>query len=199
LASDWDAGKKSQLQIPNPKKPSETNIQFGLLLGFFAVWNLFGIWCLDLGILIWHLSQEFSEMLDRSGALSKNKRYCLTCVVTCDYITRMKRKRSVKWPVSRETTASTVMRETVAMPQIGLTIPVRVAKAKLSALLELVAQGQQVTITSDGLPKAVISPVTAGQGRKQFTGMGEFLRRQPVHGGPSAEEVVREDRDARGW
>jgi prevent-host-death family protein len=111
----------------------------------------------------------------------------------------MKRKRSAKWPVSPETTAPTLMKETVAMPQIGLTIPIRAAKAKLSALLEFVAQGQQVTITSDGLPKAVISPVTAGHGRKAFTGMGELLRRQPVHGGPSAEEVVREDRDARGW
>jgi prevent-host-death family protein len=91
------------------------------------------------------------------------------------------------------------MKETVAMPGIGLTIPLRAAKAKLSALLELVARGQQVTITSDGLPKAVLSPVKAGQGRKLFRGMGKFLGRQPVHGGPPAEEVVREDRDARGW
>jgi hypothetical protein len=29
--------------------------------------------------------------------------------------------------------------------------------------------------------------------------MGDFLLRQPVHGGPSAEELIREDRDARGW
>ena len=85
------------------------------------------------------------------------------------------------------------------MPGIGITIPVRAAKAKLSALLELVAAGQQVTITSDGLPKAVLSPVTANHGRKVFTGMGDFLLKQPVHGGPSAEELIREDRDARGW
>lgn len=85
------------------------------------------------------------------------------------------------------------------MPGIGLVIPLRAAKAKLSALLELVAQGQQVTITSDGLPKAVLSPAKAGQGRKPFTGMGDFLLSQPVHGGPSAEELVRQDRDSRGW
>ena len=54
------------------------------------------------------------------------------------------------------------------MPGIGLTIPVRIAKAKLSALLELVAAGQRVTITSDGQPKAVLSPVAAGDGRKRF-------------------------------
>ena len=85
------------------------------------------------------------------------------------------------------------------MPGVGLTMPVRAAKAKLSALLELVAHGEEVTITSDGIPKAVLSPVKAGQARKVFTGMGDFLLKQPVHGGRSAEEIVREDRDARGW
>lgn len=91
------------------------------------------------------------------------------------------------------------LKETVARPGIGITIPVRAAKAKLSALLELVARGQEVTITSDGLPKAVLSPVKPQQGRKVFTGMGDFLLRQPIHRGLSAEEAVREDRDARGW
>ena len=85
------------------------------------------------------------------------------------------------------------------MPGVGLVIPVRAAKAKLSGLLELVAQGHTVTITSDGVPKAVLSPATTREGRKPFTGMGDFLLSQPVHGGPSAEELVREDRDSRGW
>ncbi len=40
------------------------------------------------------------------------------------------------------------LREAIALPGVGLTIPVRAAKAKLSALLELVAGGQEVTITS---------------------------------------------------
>ncbi len=92
-----------------------------------------------------------------------------------------------------------ILRDTITMPGIGLTIPVRVAKAKLSALLELVAGGQRITITSDGQPKAVLSPVTTGEGRKRFSGMGDFLLKQPVHGGPSAVDLVREDRDARGW
>lgn len=91
------------------------------------------------------------------------------------------------------------LKETVAMPGIGITIPVRAAKAKLSALLELVARGQEVTITSDGLPKAVLSPVKPQQGRKVFQGMGDFLLKQPIHKGLSADEAVREDRDARGW
>jgi prevent-host-death family protein len=91
------------------------------------------------------------------------------------------------------------LKEAVTMPGIGMTIPVRAAKAKLSALLELVARGQEVTITSDGQPKAVLSPVSKAKPRKVFTGMGEFLSRQPIHAGPLAEEIIREDRDSRGW
>jgi prevent-host-death family protein len=92
-----------------------------------------------------------------------------------------------------------MLKEAIALPGIGLSVPVRAAKAKLSALLELVAAGQEITITSDGKPKAVLSPVRAQRGRKLFEGMGEFLLRQPIHGGPSAGELIREDRDSRGW
>jgi len=94
---------------------------------------------------------------------------------------------------------SMALKEAVGMPGIGLSIPVRAAKAKLSALLEMVAGGQEVTITSDGVPKAVLSPVPLQHGRKVFEGMGDFLLQQSVHGGPSAEELIREDRDSRGW
>jgi prevent-host-death family protein len=92
------------------------------------------------------------------------------------------------------------LKEAVAMPGIGITIPVRAAKAKLSALLELVARGQEVTITSDGEPKAVLSPVSKSKPRKVFTGTWEHLKKMPPwRGGPTAEEIVREDRDSRGW
>lgn len=91
------------------------------------------------------------------------------------------------------------LKEAVVLPGVGLSIPVRAAKAKLSALLDLVASGTSVTITSDGAPKALLSPVPRQAGRKVFQGMSAFLLEQPVHRGPSAEEVVREDRDARGW
>jgi prevent-host-death family protein len=111
----------------------------------------------------------------------------------------MKEKRSEKWPVPSETTAPLMLKEAAVMPGIGITIPVRAAKAKLSALLEMVARGQTVTITSDGEPKAVLSPVAARHGRPVFQGMGDFLLKQPVHRGRSAEEIIREDRDSRGW
>ena len=92
------------------------------------------------------------------------------------------------------------MKETVALPGVGLTIPVRAAKAKLSALLELVAGGTPVIITSDGKPKAMLSPVISKPVRKVFAGMGDHLKSMPLQAaGPFADEIVRADRDGRGW
>ena len=119
-------------------------------------------------------------------------------VVTRDYIEKMKAKPIKKYPAIKS--GSLELKEAVAMPGIGLTIPVRAAKAKLSALLELVASGQEITITSDGLPKAVLSPVAKAKPPKVFTGTWEHLKKMPPwRGGPTAEEIVREDRDSRGW
>jgi prevent-host-death family protein len=119
-------------------------------------------------------------------------------VVTCDYIDFMKTRTIKKYPGIK--TGSLELKEAVAMPGVGLTIPVRAAKAKLSALLEIVARGQEVTITSDGEPKAVLSPVSKAKPRKVFTGTREHLKKMPPwRGGPTAEELVREDRDSRGW
>jgi len=99
-----------------------------------------------------------------------------------------------------EAAGPVTLHETVSMPGVGLTIPVRAAKAKLSALLDMVAAGQEVTITSDGIPKAVLSPVRDPKSRKVFTGMGDYLKSMPVQTeGPFADEIVRADRDGRGW
>jgi prevent-host-death family protein len=93
-----------------------------------------------------------------------------------------------------------IMREVATMPSIGQIISVRAAKAHLSALLEMVAGGQEVTITSDGKPKAVLSPVGKRKERKVFTGTWAHLKKMPPwRGGPAAEEIIREDRDGRGW
>lgn len=119
-------------------------------------------------------------------------------MVTCDYIRAMKAKRISKYPEHRS--EASVLNDAVALPGIGLTIPVRAAKAKLSALLELVAGGQEITITSDGVPKAVLSPVVKRETRKVFTGTWAHLKKMPPwRGGPTAEEIIREDRDGRGW
>ena len=93
-----------------------------------------------------------------------------------------------------------VLREVATLPGVGAVISVRSAKAHLSALLELVAGGQEITITSDGKPKARLVSATATKARKVFTGMGDHLKSMPVQTtGPFADEIVRADRDGRGW
>src|ERR1041384_5953013 len=93
----------------------------------------------------------------------------------------------VNYKISREATAPMVLKEAVALPGIGLSFPVRVAKAKLSALLELVAGGQEITIASDGAPKAVLSPVGKGGARKVFAGARQHLKKMPAwRGGPGS-------------
>ena len=109
------------------------------------------------------------------------------------------RQRTPVLEMEAEASGPLLLRDTVAMPEIGLTIPVRAAKAKLSALLDLVAGGQEVTITSDGRPKARLVPAGTRERGKVFQGMGDFLMKQPIHSGPTAEEIIREDRDSRGW
>ena len=120
-------------------------------------------------------------------------------MVTRDYIEAMKTKRAgIKYPEHKP--AALELRETIALPGVGLSIPVRAAKAKLSALLELVAGGQEITITSDGKPKAVLSPVGKHKTRKVFTGTWEHLKKMPMQTeGPFADEIIRADRDGRGW
>jgi prevent-host-death family protein len=49
-----------------------------------------------------------------------------------------------------------------AVAEWGRIVTVRDAKAHLSALLEGVAAGHELTITSDGQPKAKLVSVTAG-------------------------------------
>ena len=93
-----------------------------------------------------------------------------------------------------------MLQEIAPLIGVGATISVRAAKAHLSALLDLVSAGREVTITSDGTPKARLVPVGAGSQRKPFTGTREHLKTMPKwRDGPTADEIVREDRDARGW
>jgi len=109
----------------------------------------------------------------------------------------MKTKATIKYPELKPQVME--LREAVALPGVGLSIPVRAAKAKFSALLDLVAGGQEVTITSDGKPKAKLVKAEAREPGKVFQGMGDYLMKQPIHRGPTADEIIREDRDSRGW
>ena len=92
-----------------------------------------------------------------------------------------------------------VLKEVAVAPDIGEVISIRSAKAHLSALLDLVAGGHEITITSNGKPKAKLVKAEADKPGKVFQGMGDYLLKQPIHRGLSADEAVSQDRDARGW
>lgn len=71
----------------------------------------------------------------------------------------------------------------------GRVVTVRDAKTHLSALLEWVSAGHELTITSDGQPKARLIKAATAKPRKVFEGMGDYLLKQPIHRG-SADEAV---------
>jgi prevent-host-death family protein len=118
----------------------------------------------------------------------------LTNVVTCDYIGRVKEKK-ITYKI-RKAAEPAVLRE-AAVADWGRVVTVRDAKAHLSALLEWVASGHELTITSDGEPKARLVSAAVTKARKVFLGMGDYLSKQPIHRGPSADEIIRAERDSR--
>ncbi len=109
----------------------------------------------------------------------------------------MKKTKPVTYKTAGPAEPSVLRDATVA--DWGRVVSVRDAKAHLSALLEWVSAGNELTITSDGQPKARLVGVHTVRPRKVFRGMGAFLSGQPVHRGMSAEDAVNADRDARGW
>ena len=120
-------------------------------------------------------------------------------VTTRDYIGVMKTSEPTILRGNDDETMTSVVREFSEMPGVGHTISVRAAKAHLSGLLEEVARGREIVITSDGVPKARLVPISGQRERKVFTGTWEHLARMPKwKGGPTAEELIREDRDSRG-
>ena len=122
-------------------------------------------------------------------------------VTTRDYIASVKASESMVIRGNDDETPSSVVREFSEVPGVGHTISVRAAKAHLSGLLEEVAAGREVVITSDGVPKARLVPMTAGSQRKPFSGTREHLKTMPKwkKGDLTADEIIRADRDGRGW
>jgi len=143
-------------------------------------------------------SEETGEMKKKTKTVYPKKKG-LQDVTTRDYIKGMKTDESLRL-TDGEPGESSVVREIAPLPGVGLTISVRAAKAHLSGLLDQVAAGREVVITSDGVPKARLVPMGGPAQRKVFQGAAAHLESMPPwRGGPTAEEIVREDRDARGW
>ena len=107
----------------------------------------------------------------------------------------MEEKKTITYKSSKRAEPA-VLRD-AAVVEWGRVVTVRDAKAHLSALLEWVAAGHELTITSDGEPKAKLVSAAAAKPRKVFMGMGDYLMKQPIHRGPSAEEIIRAERDSR--
>lgn len=107
----------------------------------------------------------------------------------------MKRKVFKYGPPSAEPLA---LKEVArALDEQELVVNVRAFKDQLSSLLEQAANGNVVVITSDGQPKARLVPMRPR--RQPFRVDWELLRSMPLQPGvPTAEELVREDRDGRG-
>lgn len=73
-------------------------------------------------------------------------------------------------------------------------VSVRTAKDQLSSLLDRAAQGEDIVITSDGKPKAMIvryRPVISG---KPARSTAELLRSMPMT--PDSTESIRRERDS---
>ena len=107
-------------------------------------------------------------------------------------------KKAVRY-MEEPTEKSSVVQEIATLPGWGEAISVRAAKAHLSGLLDWVAAGREVVVTSGGEPKARITPLRPTRPRKVFLGSAAHLQTMPKwKGGPTSEELVREDRDGRG-
>ncbi|NJK93029.1 MAG: type II toxin-antitoxin system prevent-host-death family antitoxin [Blastochloris sp.] len=79
-----------------------------------------------------------------------------------------------------------------------MSINIRAAKAQLSALADMVEEGEEVVLTRDGKP--VLRMVPFQTTRKPYKVDWDLLQSMPMQTeGPFAEDLVREDRDGRGW
>lgn len=105
------------------------------------------------------------------------------------------KKKTFKYPPVKG--ASLTLRETALdLDGPSRVVNVRAAKDHLSSLLEEAASGNEVIITSDGVPKAKLVPVRGE--RRVFRVDWALLNSIPMKAGaPSAEAIVREDRDGR--
>ena len=121
--------------------------------------------------------------------------FSVAFAATCGYsVDGMKRKTFRYSPVS--TGRPLALRETATLEELPVPqVNVRAAKDQLSSLLEQAARGQEIIITSDGQPKARLGP--AHLKRKRFHTDWELLGSMPVTPGPTAEAILREERDGR--
>jgi prevent-host-death family protein len=104
------------------------------------------------------------------------------------------KRKTFRYPVPKSEPIE--LKEAALLDVAPMLINVRAAKDQLSSLLERAASGNEVIITSDGVPKAKLVPFLSA--RRPFQVDWEHLRSMQVKsGGMTADKLVREDRDGR--
>jgi prevent-host-death family protein len=88
---------------------------------------------------------------------------------------------------------SGLLGEALPPPPSRTSVSVREAKDQLSALLQRVAEGQEIVVTSDGLPKAMLVKFRPIMGGKPWRPLSDFLANQPM--GPDSRSAIRAERD----
>jgi len=106
-------------------------------------------------------------------------------------------KPPLRYPQDASEGAKTgvVLREVAGLEPQSTSINVRAAKDQLSSLLEQASRGVEIIITSDGHPKARLVPVRSHG--KPYSVDWKWLSDQPLVSGPSAEVLIRIERDGR--
>lgn len=95
-----------------------------------------------------------------------------------------------------EQPGSTELREAAVEYKVPMKLNVRSAKDRFSQVVELASQGHEITITSDGEPKAKI--VAFRKERKRFQPNWDLIKGWETSSGRTGTEIIREDRDSRG-
>jgi prevent-host-death family protein len=96
---------------------------------------------------------------------------------------------------ARNEEADDTLAEVPAALRKRASVSVREAKDQLSALLQRVADGEEIVVTSDGQPKAMLVKFRPIMGGKPWRPLGAFLTDQSM--GPDSTETVRTERDSR--
>lgn len=109
----------------------------------------------------------------------------------------MKSKKVIAPLLKEELAAKRGLVEEAAMvARERATVSVREAKDQLSALLQRVVEGEEIVVTSDGQPKAMLVKYRPIMGGKPWQPLSAFLAAQPM--GPNSTKSIRAERDGRG-
>ena len=108
----------------------------------------------------------------------------------------MSGKHPIKKGKVPDETSAYEIKEEITKYQAPIQMNVRMAKDRFSHVVELASQGNEVIITSDGVPKAKVIPYV--KVRKPYVPNWELIKEWGTAKGRTGAEIIREDRDSRG-